>query len=414
MSGSAHRNARRRADLERRRQRARASAAAARRKRRRRRIVVLCTIGALLALTVGGVALVANRGESAPSKELTAEVVDSATGALGITTPPDAYAATYRVDRYDASSSTPLTEQYTIKRPFDSKVVGLDGAPPGTTVQWTAITNLGRFSYTPTSGTAQIGRATPRTAAGDLRLDATLDDLVASGMFTARERRTLLGRECQTYRTGKGVETFEVAAATDTDYVDVCIDGSGLMLEEITIGTGKATQHTIATAIDTTATPADDTFAITGTDLALADGGMELHDIDKATAPVAGYWAVAPEGYEHVARYRALAPGETTDTTTSTTATTAPPPPKETYIDVFQKGRDFVVVQQGPKAAEPTSDAKTDTVQVGALGEGQLQVAVAGSNLLTHPTAPADWFVLVSGSLGKDDLLAVGATAKAA
>ncbi|HEX9258495.1 MAG TPA: hypothetical protein VF855_03090, partial [Acidimicrobiales bacterium] len=317
----------------------------------------------------------------------------------------------YLVERFEAGQKTELTEQYSIRRPFDAQITGLTGAPPGQSTEWLAKTVLGRYSYSPSDGQTEVGRATPRSAAGDVRLDATLDDLVTSGKFVARERRKVLGYECQVYRTGLGVESFQVEAPTDTDYADTCIDANGLMLEQVTLVGGVVSQRRIVTEIDAAATLADDRFEITGDDTPLADGGTELRDIDKATLPVTGYWQLSPDGYEHVARYRVLQPGKSSSTDTSTTSTTVPPP-QETYADVYSKGADYIVVQQGPKAAAPDAATDTEAVTVGDLGGGQLQVAIAGSSVQTFPSAPADWFVTVTGSLSKAELVEIASTAK--
>ena len=138
---------------------------------------------------------------------LTSELVEGATEALTVSAPPSTYRVVYRVDTIGDGATT--TEEFTVERPFDSRIAAYQGEPPGGDLLWEATSNLGLYS-TATSedeAAAQVAQLAPATALGDFRLDATLADLVASGTFVAHEQRQLLGRTCQVYRTGSALET---------------------------------------------------------------------------------------------------------------------------------------------------------------------------------------------------------------
>ena len=100
---------------------------------------------------------------------------------------------------------------------------------------------------------------------------------------------------------GRTVESNAVAKATDTDYVDVCIDESGLMLEEMAVNSGKVSLRILATEIEFEPTFAADIFTINLPPLGTADGAPVLDEIDKATIPNANllHLATLPDGFEH-------------------------------------------------------------------------------------------------------------------
>ena len=221
-----------------------------------------------------------------------------------------------------------------------------------------AVTSsIGRYQQSAEAEAATAEVYAPTSALGDYRLDASLSDLVADGIFVLGERRTLLDRECQVYRTGSTLESYTISAPTETDYSDICIDAAGLMLEELSVASGEVTQHRVATAVDPAADVADDDFTISATPTDLAGGGSELAEIDMTTGPVAGFWSFAepPAGYEfqhrYVLRQTVTEPAsDAPDNTGGTTSTSVPATTvAESYIDVYVDGINVITVRQGPR-----------------------------------------------------------------
>jgi len=393
--------------------------------KRRRRTAGLA--GAAILLVAGGLAavlVVQGHGSGSGSQDLSlhSELVQAAADATSSTaatpagiTPPAAYHVTYRVDSYDSGKPVSTdTEDFQVSRPYDAAVQGKAGAPPGTSQQWRSVSNLGLYWDTSNGGDPEVYHVLPQTALGDLRLDATLDDLVTQKLFVPRERRQVLGRECQVYRTGAPLETFSVAKATATDYADACIDRSGLLLEEVAVVGGKLDSRMLATSVDAAARPSAATFAIKGTPTALADGGVELTTLDAGRAPAAGYWDLAaPAGYRHVGRYRIrVQDNPPADSTGTTTTTTAPAEPKilVSYADVYTKGIDTIVVQQGPTASEQAPETTAPVgppATLGALGKVEVRTGLTGSTLYGHAGTDRSWFVHVAGSSPASELEAL-------
>jgi hypothetical protein len=412
---AAARDKRRRAAVDQRRNAARRQAE--RRQRRRRWIVIGASIAVLVALAAGTVAVffVDSDGGGDPAPlALTSELVEGATAPLTISAPPSEYRVVYRVDTIGDGATT--TEEFTVARPFDSRITAFEGDPPGGELLWEAISNLGLYSTASSEeGSAQVAQLAPSTAIGDFRLDATLADLVASGTFTAREQRRVQGRSCQVYRTGSAMETLQISAASEQTYSDVCIDEAGLLLEEMNVTDGAVVSRMIAISVDTDLDEDPNRFDIPGEPVPLDQGGSELVSIDDGAAPVAGYWTwtTPPAGYEHAGRYLLRDPEDTgtdADQDQAATTTTVPPVVNESYVDVYTSGADAIIVRQGPKASQPNLPQGAASETAGALGAVQTASGLTGSAVFGAPAAPADWFVLIQATASKDDTVALAAS----
>lgn len=372
--------------LHRRRQQAMARTKAARHAARRKRQLKGTAAFLAVAAAGTGVFFAARGGDDAPSRELRAKKVPGASGRLPIVPVPTAYHVVYRAEAYDGSDVTVSTEDVTIKRPFDGKVTIREGEPPGSTAQFEGRSQFGVYANLTDAGAAQIAGDAPTVALGDIRLAASLDALVDEGLFVVGDRRRLLDRQCQTYRTGSPVQALKITAPTVTDYVDVCLDETGLILEEVVIAGDKLAQRLIATSVQLD--PALDAagFAIEGERLPADQGGAVVTEVDRTTAPLAGYWALGapPAGFTHTGRY--LVAGQ-----------------QSTYVDVYIRGVDLVTVRQGAPAAEPQMDAGPGRdVDLGPLGAGQVILRSVGPTLVAHPAGDA--FVHVTGTLSPADL----------
>lgn len=386
---------RRQAAVHRRRQQVAHRTAAARKStRRRRNLKALAGVVAVAVVVSGVVFLIGRDGDDGPSTELRAEKVAGAAGPLGVSPLPTAYRATYRAESYEGGATTVSTEEVAVRRPFDGRVAIKEGEPPGAAARFEGRSTLGIYANYTDAGAVQAARDAPTVALGDVRLTTSLDELVRQGLFVLGDRRRARldagTRECQTYRTGSPVQSLKITAPTETDYVDVCLDSTGLIVEELAVAAGQPTQRLVATSIE--ADPALDAgqFAIDAQPVGPDQGGAVVTEIDKATAPAPGYWAPAatPAGFTHQGRYKIE--GEGTG-----------------WADVYVKGIELITIRQGPPAAEPDlSEAGpgTDT-DVAALGAGKLLLRTIGPTVTAHPGG--DTFVHVTGTLSPAELQAM-------
>lgn len=381
------RTERRQAALRRRRQMATARTAAARRATQRRRRLKGAAILAALAVVAGTVGYLALREEKAPSVGLRAERVKGATGSLAMTATPVTYHGVYRSEAYQGTDVTESTEEIRVHRPFDGRVEIREGAPPGSTGQFSGRSTFGTYANYTEAGVAQIADDAPTVALGDIRVAASIQELVDQGLFVLGDRRRALDRECQTYRTGSPLQSLKITAPTPESYVDVCLDSAGLILEEVTVAGGAPTQRLTATSLELDIPFDAAIFAIEGPRVAADQGGAVVTEVDRTVAPTAGYWALGtpPTGFTHRGRYLVVGEGQS-------------------YVDVYVRGIDLVTVRQGPPAAEPelTDATPGREIDLGPLGTAQLLLRSVGPTLIAHPGAEA--FVHVSASVSPAEL----------
>lgn len=396
MASKTSRNDRRQEALHRRRREAARRTAAARRAQlRRRRLKVLAAVVGV-AVVVTGVTFLVRRdgGDDGPSAELRARKV--AGGPLAVSTQPAAYRTVYRAENYEGEDVTVSTEEVAVQRPFDSRVAILEGEPPGGTARFEGRSAFAQYANYTNAGAVQVAGDAPAVALGDVRLAASLDELVKQGLFVLGDRRRArLGdesRDCQTYRTGSPLQGLKITAPTATDYVDLCLDASGLMLEELVVAGGKPTQHLTATSIDLDARHDPALFAIEGERVGPDQGGAEVTEVDRTVAPAPGYWALdaVPAGFEHRGRYRVEGKGTA-------------------WADVYVRGIDLLTIRQGAPAAEPDlSDAGPGSdADLGALGAGQMLLRTNGPTAIARPGGEA--FVHVGGTLSPAEVQSVAA-----
>ena len=392
------RNERRQAAVHRRRQDAAHRTAAARKSaRRRRRLKALAGVVAVAVVATGVVFLLRDDGDGdgdSPSAELRAEKVSGATGALAPTTPPTSYRAVYRAEGIRDGNVTVSTEVVAVQRPFDGRVAILEGEPPGGASRFEGRSTFGVYANYTDGSAVQAAADAPTVALGDLRLAASLDELVRQGLFVlADRRRATLGdetRQCQTYRTGSPLQSLKITAPTETDYVDVCLDSTGLILEELVVAGGSPTQRLIATSLEPEPDLDPALFKIDAEKVGPDQGGAIVTEVDRAAAPAPGYWSpsTTPAGFTHQGRYKV----EGKDTS---------------WVDVYVRGIDLVTIRQGAPAAEPDmSDIGPGTdVDLGSLGAGKMLLRTVGPTVVGHPGSEA--FVHVAGTISPADVQAL-------
>lgn len=392
------RNERRQAAVHRRRQEAAHRTAAARKSaRRRRRLKALAGVVAVAVVATGVLFLVRDDGdgdEDGPTAELLAQKVAGASGALAPSAPPTSYRAVYLAEAYKGAERTVSTEVVAVQRPFDGRVAILEGEPPGGASRFEGRSTYGVYANYTDGSAVQAAADAPTVALGDLRLAASLDELVRQGLFVLGDRRRAkLGsetRECQTYRTGSPLQSLKITAPTETNYVDVCLDSTGLILEELVIAEGSPSQRLVATSLEAEPTLDPSLFKIDAERVGPDQGGAIVTEVDRTTAPAPGYWTPAtnPAGFTHQGRYKVE--GKNTS-----------------WVDVYVRGIDVVTIRQGAPAAEPDmSDIGPGTdVDLGSLGAGKLLLRTVGPTVVGHPGSEA--FVHVAGTTSPADLQAL-------
>ena len=374
--------------------------AAEQRRRRRKRLMIGSAAVVVIAAAVTTYLLWPEPEEKI---ELTSPVVARESPPLTIAGSVTHYNVTYDIEVIaDTGEVERHLEKLSVRRPFDDHVIFYAGSEVSTTAEYEVIDNLG-ISSTSSSGAApQVQQGLPTAGKTDVRLDVTLDDLVKNEYFVAREQRRVAGRNCTVFRTGRTVESNAVAKATDTDYVDVCVDESGLMLEEMSVNKGKVSLRIIATEIAIEPATDDSILTIDQPPLGTADGAPVLEEIDRTVSPNANLLRLAtvPSGFEHTARYILK------EAPAAEAAATGVAPTSDTYVDVYVNGTKSIVVHQGATQHEPqidTTDAQT--IDIGLFGEAKLLLGISGNSVIVNPTGM--WFIHINATLPTADIQAL-------
>jgi hypothetical protein len=301
--------------------------------------------------------------------------------------PPLSYHITYDV----TSGKQGWTEDLWVKRPFVSD----DWSRRGDEELSRVVADLGRQVLNAASPTRGLLHVPPNPAPGDVRLDAVVDYARDHGLIQVRGRKKVAARTCTVYRSAKPLVTRTMAAKpTASKYVDTCVDGHGLVLEE-----RNGAMHKRALRVELGGTHEFDT---NGDEVPVQQGGGQVTGVTAESRPPGeDFWSLdtPPTGFTRFGRYAVV-----------------PPQPPVAFIsqgpnsvassvdDVFTDGRDVIVVSQGRRAS--ALEAGGTSVGVGALGKGRLYVSAVGSRVVV-PLQAKGAYVEVRGTVTPERLLAV-------
>jgi len=326
---------------------------------------------------------------------------------------PSAYHVVYRETAADGSVST---EQLWVERPFGSVDLNAAGPPPGAATYLETVDRLGAQVLRAGSATPALLDVPAAPAGGDLRLDAVLPDAVRGGFLRVLGTETLVGRSCTVLRSAKPLRSGPlVHLGSGSSYVDSCVDADGLVLEERSVDGGRMQSERMAVSVTV------GTDALGGSDLAAAgvatpfdQGGGSFTAITLDSRPPGGSWELpnAPAGFVHSGRYAVVPPQPQVF---SSASDQGPPNPSGLpgalvveMDDVYVNGPDVIVIQQGEtmNGAKFTAPAGGTSVELGALGPGQLILGAASSQVMAEPFG-AQRFLRVTGTISPDALLAL-------
>jgi hypothetical protein len=320
---------------------------------------------------------------------------------LRITAAPDSYHIVYRVDDYAGGKRVTTTDDLLVRRPFDSRLETRMGPPPGAAVESVTVSAFGLFSTSGPNSSPLVSATTPGVAADDLRLDASLANLVAYGDLRLRERRRVLGTDCQVYRAGAPIGAGSPPAPTATDYADECVDARGLLLEEVWVSGDKVLSRKLATQVDTAPTFAPNLFQASAAAISLASGGGEVIPLTLTSRPDAAFWQLPapPAGFTEMGRYliRTASAPSTADEPTHIT---------DSVADVFVDGGEVVIIDQGNDPSQPPPpDPRAKPIKAGDLPSAQTLTGVYGNVVQAQPDEVS--FVVLTGTVPQAELVAI-------
>lgn len=338
-------------------------------------------------------------------------VSDDDAGALGFTKAPTTYELTYHVERYDQTRIQESTETLTVRRPFDSRLVtvidgkevGRRGSRFGTLVLSTGQGPKGLVSP-PSPGT------------GDLHLEAALPEAVEKGWAEVRERRKVAGQVCQVYRVGSTVASGELVpnGTKPKESSDVCVDRTGLLLEEVWSKDGHPLQRRVATK-RRIGLPLDDAdFTSNGeTPLSIDQGNGFLRRVDPASAWEGTVYRIPepPAGFTYKGRVVVQPPKLSPF---RNPLDDGPQTEQVSLVDAWERGPDLLVFSQTIAASITAvpNDAKTARpLDLGPFGNAATVLDLRSNEVRIE--LPEDRFIRIAGSLPLDELVDVAHSMRA-
>ena len=290
---------------------------------------------------------------------------------------PKAYAITSRVSIRGSTS----TEVHRVVAPFDARTETFAGTEAKGTLLAEREVAFG-FLATRSKGATLTTLEAPPAVAGP-RLAEALVSAERLGLVERREVRTVARRRCQVWRTSAefGATTFVPPKGGD-EYLDLCVDGDGLLLEEWQVDDGQAVRQKVAVEVELDDVEASDVRKLPrDITLKIDAGGGSVKKIADTERPVGPFLDVAapPEGFQLQGRYTVVPPSpglrEGGDRGKVRAAT----------VDVFVRGADAIVVERGGllDLSDPwTVDPRFPDVDLGpSIGTGELVPGRLGSEL---------------------------------
>ena len=318
--------------------------------------------------------------------------------ATGASDAPASWRIRYRV----ATPGTAVTEDLVVRAPFESHTdVRTNGS-----FSETRESALGVAVTKPARGNP-VALAPAPEAAG-FRPGPIVGDAVEEGLLVAREQRTVAGRRCQVYRTSAvfGGTTF-AAPTDDLEFVDVCIDADGLLLELVETFEGRYIRQRVAesVAIDVDVDDAELTDLPHEQTVPANQGGGSIRRVDPASAPVGPFLVVdaPPAGYELLGRFEVIPPQPdiaNPNTRGQVVAATS---------DVYVNGASMITVERGARLdkADPWDpDDRFPDVDLGPVaGTGEFLAGFTGGEV--RALLGSGRFVRVYGTAPLAELTAV-------
>ena len=324
---------------------------------------------------------------------------------------PSAYSVRYAVT---TAGSAPTTEVLSVRRPFDEVDVTYAGTDVSAAPNLIVVQRLGAQVLKAGNGEGTQLRVPATAAPFDVRADIVVPAGLRAHALKAVGFRVVLGRRCQVFRSNRPLPAGALLPlASTSSYTDTCIDAEGLVLRETRIAAGRLLSDRRAVSVATgDAAVAGAPFDLSGSVTPFDSGGGAFQGLTLESRPPGRSLALpqSPSGFQHLGRYAVVPPQPAMfQRGGQGTGTMGLPGGLVTEMDdVYTRGADTVILQQGStiNGAQFKPPANAIDVDLGRLGQGQLLIA---GNLTTVVAEPGngEQFVRMSATLPPDTVIAM-------
>lgn len=310
-------------------------------------------------------------------------------------TPSTRFTITYRVTAGDSTT----TEVLSVHRPFASRLVVHEGDTTKGRVLSQRASDLGVLATT--SG-GEWGRLVvpPALASGDIRPDAVLAAAVGSKVMRDVGPSSVAGRKCHAYVAGTTVSGGTLEQLSGNERAEVCIDASGLVLQERWTIDGKVvrTRRAVALSFDSADFTVPDGSVLPGSGLV-----NKLADDAPIPFPIMVTIGTFPSGFTHVGRYAVVPPD-----LTPTRDADAPKTTKvATVTDVWTRGADVLLLDQGAASGvDPfVPSAVAAPLDLPGFASSRLVLDLRATEIRIR--LDDGGFVRLSGTISPEELVAI-------
>ena len=330
--------------------------------RRRPLVAALAVVG----MAVVGAVLVGRGGDD----DVRAGSMKTGGSPVEIGEPPLTYRIDYRVVARGGGDEVVTSDRLLVRRPFESRLESYDDAVPRGDPASIQVARLGRLLLDGPGRNAVVAVRPPAPGASDLRVDAVLDDALDAGVLERRERREVLGRPCQVYRSAAPLTTHALSRAGDaSEHADTCVDADGLVLEEVLVDDGDVLLRRVAIDVEVDPALTDEQFE-TGEPTVPENlgGGLWRELTPTSRTPGRFFEPELPPGFDRAGRYAVVPGGEPDPSGLPITSQR-----RVTFVsDVLADERDVIVIDQGSTTdgsqALPGAPDGARTVEIDAIG----------------------------------------------
>lgn len=387
------------------------------RRRQERQLWIIPTVVLFVVLPIGAAiysAVASGRDAGAPDRPRLSRAGSTSLGSspkpLAIGEEPLSYEVVYSVERYDPTRIHRIRDRLQIRRPFEGRVEdATEGSDPKP-----RISRIGTLVLSTGAGPRSLV-SPPTPATGDLRLKPVLAAALEQDLLELRERRRVLGRECQVYRAGSSVSAGELVpvGSKPAEHSDFCVDGAGLLLEEVWWKDGRPLQRRIAVELDVDVELPSTRFEIPGeVQIPFEEGNGYLRPLDPASGFEGTMYrlAEAPAGFEYLGRYLVQPPRlNPFQNRLDETA----PRSQVSIVDVWERGPDALVLSQiiaADISAIPQNSQTARELDF-PFGRGASVFDLRSSEV--RVTLPEDRFLRLTGTLPPEELVEAASSLRA-
>lgn len=292
---------------------------------------------------------------------------------------PASHEIRYRVNVTDAITS----ETVLAVSPFSSRsqATGRARTPGGPRPVDERESGFGTLATRTSAGQVTVLQVPPFVGAP--RPAAALLEAEGFGLVVRREVREVAGRRCQVWRTGDELAATTFLPPNDRDYIDLCVDATGLVLEEWQVSKGKAVRQRVALRVqEGGVTDADVRTLPQEVTVPIDRGGGSVRETEPTAQPVGPFLEIPtpPAGFTHRGRFSVVPPTsaltESDDRRGRVTAS---------VTDVYESGADAIIVERGGvlDLSDPwLPDDRLPDVDLGpAIGTGEFVPGTFGGEV---------------------------------